>query len=245
MGVIRLASADHPRSRGVYGDEATILGTVGGSSPLARGLRPRQGQTIRPDRIIPARAGFTEGRIRSTIRSGGSSPLARGLLRWVPAREARARIIPARAGFTRMTGSRGTATLDHPRSRGVYASWMCRPGSGRGSSPLARGLPPPTAASTATRCGSSPLARGLPEELIDNLTTGRIIPARAGFTHFGSLFGWRVGDHPRSRGVYAEVASDNLAKAGSSPLARGLPEADITLGDRAGIIPARAGFTRP
>ena len=50
-------SGDHPRSRGVYVGESLYGGLVGGSSPLARGLRP---QALRVAlRILPARAGFT------------------------------------------------------------------------------------------------------------------------------------------------------------------------------------------
>ena len=52
-------AGDHPRSRGVYNDEAPQAQARFGSSPLARGLR-RSGHADRHlDRIIPARAGFT------------------------------------------------------------------------------------------------------------------------------------------------------------------------------------------
>ena len=57
------AQKDHPRSRGVYVAPQKDSRADSGSSPLARGLR----QTIwigpRRLRIIPARAGFTYGRI--------------------------------------------------------------------------------------------------------------------------------------------------------------------------------------
>ena len=90
---------DHPRSRGVY-DYCVYCGhVVGGSSPLARGLRIGLTTLLRLFRIIPARAGFTnkmsdfaggfEDHPRSrgvyalvsgiTLTFGGSSPLARGL----------------------------------------------------------------------------------------------------------------------------------------------------------------------
>ena len=52
-------------------------------------------------------------------------------------------------------------------------------------------------------------------------------------------------DHPRSRGVYLLIPELNVYPAGSSPLARGLPIGEITGDDGEGIIPARAGFTRP
>ena len=90
---------DHPRSRGVYDDAIPASYDGCGSSPLARGLRPRPFQRPEHRRIIPARAGFTalrgprEASRRDHPRSrgvyaympslvlliSGSSPLARGL----------------------------------------------------------------------------------------------------------------------------------------------------------------------
>ena len=52
-----------------------------------------------------------------------------------------------------------------------------------------------------------------------------------------------MSDHPRSRGVYEPALSGATGRAGSSPLARGLPEGQAFLGKALGIIPARAGFT--
>ena len=93
------ACADHPRSRGVYEDRAVVDAYVGGSSPLARGLRTELLKPCVRTRIIPARAGFTrlitgsptQSRDHPRSRgvyvafssarelSPGSSPLARGL----------------------------------------------------------------------------------------------------------------------------------------------------------------------
>ena len=73
--------------------------------------------------------------------------------------------------------------------------------------------------------GSSPLARGL-----------RRRPCLAAVTAV---------DHPRSRGVYWINGEQQDIAVGSSPLARGLPTIaghEIAV---SGIIPARAGFTRP
>ena len=53
------ATPDHPRSRGVYLLQATIMGLRSGSSPLARGLPKSWGDQAFGERIIPARAGFT------------------------------------------------------------------------------------------------------------------------------------------------------------------------------------------
>ena len=91
-------------------------------------------------RIIPARAGFTNGidprfiestdhpRSRGVYKSTwtgisgeeGSSPLARGLRARFRNHHTLTRIIPARAGFTLWTFGQRLLTADHPRSRGVY-----------------------------------------------------------------------------------------------------------------------------
>ena len=111
---------DHPRSRGVYSVCPTCGAAARGSSPLARGLRPGSQVDHLPERIIPARAGFTRSPIRSRRLPGdhprsrgvyagapvpwrgadGSSPLARGLHAPLRERPAAQGIIPARAGFT-------------------------------------------------------------------------------------------------------------------------------------------------
>ena len=154
----------------------------------------------------------------------GSSPLARGLPGVRAAGSAVARIIPACAGFTPRWIGGPRHERDHPRLRGVYSSPSPHPGSGRGSSPLARGLP-------LTSLSAS-LAAG-------------IIPARAGFTAAFSGRGRQRGDHPRSRGVYGSGRSTRRAASGSSPLARGLRRTGPGDQGRPGIIPARAGFTTP
>ena len=114
------ARPDHPRSRGVYCPNDAGFGCDVGSSPLARGLRGGFWHTKVPDRIIPARAGFTRGDTIFLIRAWdhprsrgvylstgllsltiyGSSPLARGLLISAVPLIGLEGIIPARAGFT-------------------------------------------------------------------------------------------------------------------------------------------------
>ena len=172
---------DHPRSRGVYYALTWMRSKAAGSSPLARGLRRGHRHHGEPERIIPARAGFTTGmgtlqdKIRDHPRSRGvyvrpydrivqaygSSPLARGLLNVAEIRHGSSRIIPARAGFTPCTCQQSGRSWDHPRSRGVYL----RPNR-------ARYFP----------AGSSPLARGLPLVCVCVVGVCGIIPARAGFT---------------------------------------------------------------
>ena len=135
----------------------------------------------------------------------------------------RPRIIPARAGFTEATIIPDVYRGDHPRSRGVYLAVSAGPSQGRGSSPLARGLP----------AGEWLTANGR-----------RIIPARAGFTRRRRRRPSASRDHPRSRGVYSQTLSRGPGLHGSSPLARGLRAQILWAGIQAGIIPARAGFTR-
>ena len=254
---------DHPRSRGVYFNEEDLNGALRGSSPLARGLRDHYPRARSAAGIIPARAGFTIApreaaarfedhprsrgvydrptynnrereedhprsrgvyTIQPTVQSSpmGSSPLARGLPRNHGRRVPGARIIPARAGFTHRGQRECRDRRDHPRSRGVYAR---------------------AALTRRSLRGSSPLARGLQEGGLLGVHLGGIIPARAGFTRTAPGRERAGGDHPRSRGVYEEAARKTRPKAGSSPLARGLPWWRRRTRRRPGIIPARAGFT--
>ena len=233
---------DHPRSRGVYDGEQSGSLAVGGSSPLARGLRVGLGLGVARGGIIPARAGFTRRSHHRMVGGGdhprsrgvyaragpaarstwGSSPLARGLHRNDLVWPDDLRIIPARAGFTVRRAGSAVPTGDHPRSRGVYVWAFLR---------------------AVHAAGSSPLARGLPRDAQQRQIATGIIPARAGFTQLpgGDEHGGR--DHPRSRGVYRTCACSRRARGGSSPLARGLPGGALGVGGGAGIIPARAGFT--
>ena len=238
----RFCGRDHPRSRGVYRAIGVDIHSEIGSSPLARGLRASAVTSNVTSRIIPARAGFTigsddapesvtdhprsRGVYHSTITSSpyllGSSPLARGLLNEIWVVNAHGGIIPARAGFTpRLPGWR-RELWDHPRSRGVYIG---------------------VRVVLLQAVGSSPLARGLPELIRERESEIRIIPARAGFTGRAPCCAPTPTDHPRSRGVYRADGDARHAHTGSSPLARGLPAVDRLIEDRAGIIPARAGFT--
>ena len=233
---------DHPRSRGVYASASAIRSLRKGSSPLARGLPHEVDAPHGAERIIPARAGFTpRARTWATCTedhprsrgvyaaisvicaiAGGSSPLARGLRRRDRGDHLGDRIIPARAGFTPSRRTSHASCEDHPRSRGVYTNGRKSKYTAGGSSPLARGL--------------------LPGDQAERLQVG-IIPARAGFTPRSPPTGRTRSDHPRSRGVYQFIADSHTDTAGSSPLARGLPEYGRTSWDDPRIIPARAGFT--
>ena len=175
-------SPDHPRSRGVYGMSDTAYHADTGSSPLARGLPGRGGGAAPGDRIIPARAGFTLGRM-GPDHGDRDHPRSRG----VYSRRA-ARVVPEvgssplARGLRGPGGARRRGCRDHPRSRGVYNS---------------------TSKSFLASTGSSPLARGLHKQWRDKAIAWRIIPARAGFTTRGGSSRGTGSDHPRSRGVYA------------------------------------------
>ena len=210
----------HPRSRGEHSIKAWGRGGAPGSSPLARGTRAHAvGGGCRLG-LIPARAGNTtllssfflglgahprsrgehSSKAERVGNSLGSSPLARGT-RPECLRGRRARLlIPARAGNTPGCTGRGVRRMAHPRSRGEHApscgAWSCA----LGSSPLARGTPPP--------CLLIPPSRWL-------------IPARAGNTfslYDARVIGWA---HPRSRGEHLEPGLIIIKQSGSSPLARG------------------------
>ena len=257
-------AADHPRSRGVYEHDIKEMGDAEGSSPLARGLpRARKSNSL-PVGIIPARAGFTRPPVGRRARPG-DHPRSRGVYT--------SRSSPATGGWGSSPLARGlppvsvcpqTSTADHPRSRGVYSMTARMTGAPTGSSPLARGLLPTLPQRRPRRriiparagftwyvlgnirgpYGSSPLARGLHRLGDDEDDALRIIPARAGFTRPSSSGVISAWDHPRSRGVYPHTAVQAALSAGSSPLARGLPRPHVLDAAIAGIIPARAGFTR-
>ena len=134
-----------------------------GSSPLARGKRWDILAGIKTPGLIPARAGKTKRVARPTARARahprsrgenqrqqamttlrmGSSPLARGK----PAKQIRGRhilrLIPARAGKTIINKSSQNILAAHPRSRGENSRGARRQRCVHGSSPLARGKPPP------------------------------------------------------------------------------------------------------
>ena len=193
---------DHPRSRGVYGEQCSLKIEREGSSPLARGLPRRSLPPTPPTRDHPRSRGvYVSARLPASSTS---------------------RIIPARAGFTRRPGFPEECTWDHPRSRGVYgvgangavaevgiiparagfttASLWSKDG-GQGSSPLARGLPLAVSAEPwvpriiPARAGFTP-----PHDM--TIISAGIIPARAGFTITRSGTRQLTWDHPRSRGVY-------------------------------------------
>ena len=152
---------DHPRSRGEYKNCIPWLRSLGGSSPLSRGILPGCRCRYRNRRIIPALAGNTRaawrtrpGRTDHPRSRGeyptpqerdnafkGSSPLSRGIPQRFSRRSNEVGIIPALAGNTAYISTNYSTRPDHPRSRGEYQCWTLSPTGSLGSSPLSRGIP--------------------------------------------------------------------------------------------------------
>ena len=212
----------HPRSRGEHVQHAVVGGSIGGSSPLARGtpaVHPRRGPARR---FIPARAGNT--------RSGTGGPMQRSVhprsrgehICHTTSTAAYPWFIPARAGNTPRRPRPCAPRTVHPRSRGEHPDFM-------------RGM--------CTTAGSSPLARGTPPRGAPSVLGGRFIPARAGNTSDVSLYRCSGAVHPRSRGEHMASPITTPTATGSSPLARGTRDDGEGADARLRFIPARAGNT--
>ena len=192
-----------------------------GSSPLARGRRPRQARTRPILGIIPARAGSTSAGAAEP-GPGSDHPRSRG--------------VDGCATTGRVCGT-GSSPL--ARGRPLCAPWAASPG---GSSPLARGrrllhhrlhpqirIIPARAGSTQPRTKTQ-----------GNL---RIIPARAGSTPRPTTRPpSSTGSSPLARGR-PRMAVDEVERRGSSPLARGRQVVADDGHVPRRIIPARAGST--
>ena len=134
-------------------------------------------------------------------------PRSRGENHAVPLdRIALAWLIPARAGKTATPASWATSSAAHPRSRGENA---------------------PNGIKNFADGGSSPLARGKLGTILEGVIAPRLIPARAGKTRSECLNGLTVAAHPRSRGENRTPKTGKTTMQGSSPLARGKPEASV------------------
>ena len=123
-----------------------------------------------------------------------------------------------------MVAVRTGSSRDHPRIRGEHTSYDSAVRFLRGSSPHTRGAP--------TIGGSLYCLAG-------------IIPAYAGSTPprpGRARWDW---DHPRIRGEHGRGGGKNGFLSGSSPHTRGALRDGDQARERAGIIPAYAGSTRP
>ena len=215
---------------------------MGGSSPLTRGKRPAGEPVPRPERLIPAHAGKTDGLSLGSVHGPahprsrgenrmladaqvfavGSSPLTRGK-RTVDERGADLlRLIPAHAGKTLAVPLVETIQRAHPRSRGE---------NGRHSTPIVRIL------------GSSPLTRGKRWPQIAHEVPHGLIPAHAGKTAHARRRGGPHTAHPRSRGENDVVRTVLRRLFGSSPLTRGKLIGEAAPEDGGRLIPAHAGKT--
>ena len=234
-------AAVHPRSRGEHGRRVSLVESLPGSSPLARGTQPRIGASFPVLRFIPARAGNTEaapvGSIRPSVHPRsrgehspravrstclyGSSPLARGTQRPEAACTGPGRFIPARAGNTAGQAIPSGGGAVHPRSRGEH------PGGEVGGAHRHRFIPARAGNTTGVRPGRQrrpvhPRSRGehgTPAGVESRAS--RFIPARAGNTRAICLSSCSAAVHPRSRGEHASPPSTTISASGSSPLARG------------------------
>ena len=131
---------------------------------------------------------------------------------------------PLARGLRLVRWARGVPRRIIPARAGFTALVVHRPGDRR-DHPRSRGVYWTTCPRARRRPGSSPLARGL---------------LRVSISSSGD-----PADHPRSRGVYPYQPRGEDPRRGSSPLARGLHTPHVRDVCASGIIPARAGFTRP
>ena len=212
----------HPRAGGEHNSLPRMVRNPHGSSPRGRGTQLQSGASFGPGRFIPARAGNTHRRRRSSIRSpvhpraggehswsnlswlacGGSSPRGRGTLRDAGRGDADRRFIPARAGNTRRPQMRRHCPTVHPRAGG--------------------GTPPVNA--------ETPLSV-------------RFIPARAGNTDSYPPPAPAPPVHPRAGGEHTPPHTTATPTAGSSPRGRGTPTRHFQPPSSRRFIPARAGNT--
>ena len=154
----------------------------------------------------------------------GSSPHVRGKPLLLTSALAPRRLIPARAGKTCAEGRAGPPSRAHPRACGENTGT-----SGGPSSPY----------------GSSPRVRGKPRQHCLAVRIRGLIPARAGKTVAGAVGEVGVGAHPRACGENHAPDGSGFVRHGSSPRVRGKQAGGLLCLGPLGLIPARAGKTRP
>ena len=154
----------------------------------------------------------------------GSSPLTLGKLEGVHADLPDVRLIPAHAGKTSADPRGAASSPAHPRSRGENA---------------------PRSVPSSWYSGSYPLMRG--KQHGSQVRQGRdgLIPAHAGKTQEWPRCACASTAHPRSRGENNPQLRLYGLGAGSSPLTRGKPIAQLVASVGQGLIPAHAGKTTP
>ena len=214
--------------------------------------------------VHPRRRG--EHRSASCCRQAvyGSSPQARGTLRRPDSASAPMRFIPAGAGNTQRGADCCYRAAVHPRRRGEHASCQSSAPTSSGSSPQARGTLSSltrsptnpavhprrrgehtrTHAYTVDTRGSSPQARGTHCDSAIFSAYERFIPAGAGNTSIYRCTVLLITVHPRRRGEHIISSMAELLRSGSSPQARGTPQANGVRRFVIRFIPAGAGNTR-
>ncbi len=98
---------------------------------------------------------------------------------------------------------------------------------------------------TLAKPGSSPRERGAPWQPGWRHGGIGLIPARAGSTSSSRLTARPFRAHPRASGEHSLDAARRPPVEGSSPRERGAPRRVDARGRQRGLIPARAGSTRP
>ena len=154
--------------------------------------------------------------------STGSSPRARGTHVERAITVTIQRFIPASAGNTPSPRLGWCRPSVHPRERGEH----------------------PTSLATSTAStGSSPRARGTHLPRRKRVVCQRFIPASAGNTLGAGSQGNRQPVHPRERGEHVIHPHPRALERGSSPRARGTPDAYRAQRQGQRFIPASAGNT--
>ena len=240
----RPRGAAHPRACGENSIAIFLAPFFLGSSPRVRGkLRPRRLHALRAG-LIPARAGKTvcvccclgvmgahpracgenARRRGGAVPDRGSSPRVRGKPSPVGSSPSASRLIPARAGKTHWATVASRRRRAHPRACGEnHIRTPC------------------------TWCvgGSSPRVRGKLCERPAVVGLDGLIPARAGKTRGGVPTRASARAHPRACGENFTRTPATPRAGGSSPRVRGKLPVVGSAGDPGGLIPARAGKTRP
>ena len=154
----------------------------------------------------------------------GSSPRVRGAAEAEVEYPDHGGIIPACAGSSSLRNRSRRHIRDHPRVCGEQLHKIIHDTYFLGSSPRVRGA-----------------VDGAPRLRI----VQGIIPARAGSSAQYICRACREGDHPRACGEQSALTERSVTSPGSSPRVRGAVIELCRRGVQVGIIPARAGSSRP
>ena len=161
--------------------------------------------------------------VYSVDGSTGSSPRGRGKPGGPLGGAGGRRLIPARAGKTKRVDELSQPLRAHPRAGGENATREY---------------------ASACQLGSSPRGRGKPIATHVDMTTPRLIPARAGKTARPPRSGYCLPAHPRAGGENEGQGHCLIRRRGSSPRGRGKRSRRCRQASPRRLIPARAGKTQ-